>query len=404
MKLNKYSNRIGSIIRSMIPGIIVAAVVFGPSKMTITAKIGASYGYELLWIVPVALFFMAVFTDMGSRIGLQSEQSLLTLIRGKFGKLIAILIGVGIFMVTASFQAGNSIGVGISIGEPTHTESWIWILLFNLIGIFLLFFNSFYHILERLMLVLVGLMLISFVVTFFLAKPDWAAIGLGFTPSVPKASTGLIIAFFASCFSIVGAFYQSYLVQERKRVGGEKVKDASLTGIILLGVMSLVVMICGAAILHSSGVEVKSAMDMASVLEPLFGRYASFVFLAGLFAASFSSVVGNAAVGGTLLADALGYDRGLEGRASRVCIAVVMVVGATVAISYGGLPLELIVLAQSLTIFLVPFIGYAMFRIASDQQLLHESAIKGLRSYIAWLGLLILTLLAGYNFYHLFIK
>ncbi len=41
---------------SLGPGIITAAVVFGPSKMTITSKMGAVYSYSLLWIVVVAIF------------------------------------------------------------------------------------------------------------------------------------------------------------------------------------------------------------------------------------------------------------------------------------------------------------------------------------------------------------
>ncbi len=48
---------------SLGPGLIVAALVFGPSKMTITSKLGAEYGYALLWIVVVAIFFMVIFTS-----------------------------------------------------------------------------------------------------------------------------------------------------------------------------------------------------------------------------------------------------------------------------------------------------------------------------------------------------
>jgi Mn2+/Fe2+ NRAMP family transporter len=43
-------------IVSLGPGIITAAVVFGPSKITITSKMGAAYGYSLLWIVVIAIF------------------------------------------------------------------------------------------------------------------------------------------------------------------------------------------------------------------------------------------------------------------------------------------------------------------------------------------------------------
>src|SRR5690606_40100759 len=96
------------------PGIITAALVFGPSKMTITSKMGADYSYSLLWIVIVALFFMGVYTSMCSRIGVTQEKSLLTLIKEHFNNGVGIAIGVGISLVATSFQAGHSIGVGIA--------------------------------------------------------------------------------------------------------------------------------------------------------------------------------------------------------------------------------------------------------------------------------------------------
>src|SRR5690606_15087019 len=92
-----------------------------------------------------------------------------------------------------------------------------WIVLFNAIGIALLFFRNFYRVLERLMIAIVILMLLAFITTTFLAKPSVSGMVAGLAPTVPEGSLGLLIAFFASCFSIVGAFYQTYLIQARKK-------------------------------------------------------------------------------------------------------------------------------------------------------------------------------------------
>ena len=90
-------------LRSLGPGIIIAAVVFGPSKITITTMLGASYNYSLLWIVVVAIFFMTIFTYMSARIGIATQKSLLTTISDKWGAPAKIFVGLGIFLVTASF-------------------------------------------------------------------------------------------------------------------------------------------------------------------------------------------------------------------------------------------------------------------------------------------------------------
>lgn len=399
------ANRLIRILRGLGPGIITAALVFGPSKMTITSRLGAEYGYATLWAVVVAIFFMLIFTQMGARIGLSSQESLLAQIRNKWGKAAGIVIGFGVFLVTTSFQAGNSIGVGIAIAEATRTPIWIWVIIFNLLGMSLLFFGSFYKTLEKLMIALVGLMLFSFLTTLFLSKPSLNGITAGFIPSLPLGSTGLLIAFTASCFSIVGAFYQSYLEQERKRPGdtGQN-SNKSVTGILILGIISAVVIICGAAVLHPQGIKVNSASEMSKALEPLFGSYAAYLFLAGLFGASFSSLVGNATVGGSLLGDAFGFGNRLSSKAVKGFIALVMVSGAGIALIFGKLPLELIIFAQSVTVFLVPFIGFAMYSVANDPRIMGHRVNSPSVKIFGAMGLLLLTGLAIWNFNALFLN
>ncbi|MEQ7800749.1 Nramp family divalent metal transporter [Pedobacter sp. ASV1-7] len=391
---------------SLGPGIVTAAIVFGPSKITITSKMGAMYSYSLLWVVIIAIFFMIIFTSIGSRIGLATDESVLNTIRRQYGKWISGLMGIGVFLVTTSFQAGNSIGIGISLSEATGTSATPWIILFNVISIGLLFFRDFYKTLERLMIAIVALMLFAFLTTMFLVKPDVGGIITGFVPSFPLGSTGLVIAFSASCFSIVGAFYQTYLVQARKKVNPASVKDNGngFVGMIVLGVMSAVVMICAAAVLNKQGIQVNKASDMALALEPLFGHNASLLFLVGLFGASFSSLVGNATIGGALLSDGFGYGSQLDSKVVKGFIAMVMVIGSIIAIGYEKPPLELIIFAQSITIFLVPFIGVAMYMLSNNRNLMGEHVNTPFVRYAGAAGLLVLTLLALYNFNELFLK
>lgn len=388
------------------PGVITAALVFGPSKMTITSKMGADYGFSLLWVVVVAICFMTVFTNMAARIGIARDESLLTLIRNKFGKTISIVIGIGIFLVATCFQSGNATGVSISISEATGTNPQIWIIVFNVIGILLLFFKSFYALLEKLMLALIILMLFAFLSTAIMIETPIGDFLKGFVPSIPPGSVGLIIAFTASCFSIVGAFYQSYLVQSRRKLSGDQQTTqrrlmGSRIGIIILGIMSAAVMVCAANTLHLQGIKLRSAAEMGRALEPLLGTYASHLFFVGLFGASFSSLIGNAVLGGSLLGDTFGYGNNLNHPKIKLFISMVMIFGSVIALIFGNLPLELIVFAQSITIFLVPFIGIILFLIANDQEIMGDLRNKPLTKLWAILGLVLLIALAISNFYNL---
>lgn len=385
---------------------ITAALVFGPSKVTITSKMGADFGFALTWVIVVAIFFMAIFTAMAARIGMATDVSFLTLVRQKWGRPAAIASGAGVFLVCASFQAGNSIGIGISIAELFDSSPEPWILAFNLFGIVLLFFRSFYKTLERIMIALILVMLGAFLVTLFLTNPSFGQIAGGLVPSMPQGSMGLVIAFMASCFSVVGACYQAYLMQARRKLypKGRQTGSDSLPGILILGIMSAIVMICAASVLHPQGLKITSGSDMAKVLEPLFGNNASAFFLIGLFGAAFSSLIGNASLGGTLMADALGFGNDFSAKQVRSLIALVMVLGATVAIAFGSLPIQLMIFAQSITIFVVPFIGIALYLIANDEKIMKQHTNNATARVLGALGLLILVGLAISNFKTLFLK
>lgn len=383
-------------LRSLGPGLIIAALVFGPGSLTIASKLGAGFGYAPLWIAPAAILFMIAFTLMAGKIGIATDRTLIQLIHDKYGPWPARLIGIGVFLITASFQAGNSVGVGIAFGALFETPPTIWIALFTAMGAALLFFRSFYTVLEKVMIALVGLMLVAFFSTLIASRPDMGDLIRGFVPTLPTGSGLLALALAASSFSIVGAFYQAYLVQAKGLKQGDYASSRreSLTGILLLGLITLTVMGSAAAVLHPRGLSIQSAGDMAKVLEPLLGPATTTLFMLGLFGASFSSLVGNATIGGSILAETFGWGSQLQALPVRLTIVLVMIVGATVAIIFSGLPLELIVFAQGVTILVAPLIGAALLALANDRHLLRERVNRWWLNGIGGIGILLLLGLA----------
>jgi len=390
--------------KSLGPGLITAALVFGPGSLTITSKLGAVYGFHLLWVIILAALLMLTFTGMGARIGLASEHSLISLFRNKWGRVAALLAGISVFFVTAAFQAGNTVGAGLALSESLGQTNSLWIVIISLMAISLLFFKSFYKILEKVMMLMVGIMLISFLFTLILAPPAWDEVLSGLNPSIPQGSFILVIALVASSFSIAGAFYQSYLVQE-KGWKKEESKDAlreSYTGIVILGLISSMIMISAATILYPKGVTVTSAGDIGMALEPVYGKFSFMVFMVGLFGASFSSLLGNASIGGTLLSDSLSLGRNLNSTPVKLLISLIIIIGASIALIFGRLPLELIVFAQGITIFAVPFIGLGLFLIGNDTTIMGALKNNAFTKVVGIVGLLVLFTLAFSNAYSLF--
>ena len=388
------------------PGIITAALVFGPGSLTITSKLGSQYAYNHLWVIFVAICFMVLFTETGARVGLATGSSLLSIIREKWGNVTSALLGIGIFAITASFQAGNTIGASVAFAELFGTAVAPWVIAFTLVAISLLFFKAFYKVLEKLMIALVGVMLLSFLITLLLARPNLVALASGLVPGLPTGSEGLTIALIASSFSVVGAFYQGYLVKEKgwKKEEAREAKRESITGVMILGMISLFILINAATILYPQGIQVNSATDMGLALEPLYGSTATVIFMLGLFGASFSSLIGNATIGGSLLSDAFSLGSQLKSSRVRGMIMLVMLIGAAIALAFGRLPLELIVFAQAITVIIAPLVGVALLVLANDASRMGSLRNTKWKNIGGVAGLLLLLFLSACQIYLQFIR
>ena len=337
----KWLTRIG-------PAFVIAAVVLGPGSVTTMTKMGAAHGYAMLWLPVVAGCLMAGFVTLFMRFGIQSNKSYLQHCADTWGRPFAALCGFSMFYIASAFQFGNNIGVTTAMSsllappaEPgaraaSPIPAWIWPLVFNALAVTFLFaFRRIYTILEKMMTALVAVMLLAFFVNCLFARPSILGIARGLVPSFPKDLSWVVTAgLVATTFSIVGAIFQTYLVRARGWRENDYSKGVvdSVSGIGMLTLISMIVMITSAAVLHPRGVMVKTAADMAVQLESVFGAVAKVIFCIGFAAAALSSFLVNAMIGGTLLSDGLGLSDDVNSMPVRVCSAASLLIGMVVAI------------------------------------------------------------------------
>ena len=349
------------------PAFVTAALVFGPGSITTASSIGAQHAYQLVWVPVLATVLMLCFVDLSVRIGLTTDRGPVATVSRHFSRLVGVLVGVGAFLVTASFQAGNSVGTGAAADVLFGGNVALFAALFTALAIGFLWLPSFYRALETLMVAIVGLMLVIFVVTAVVSRPDLGAMTAGLVPRLPEGSAAVVVGLAATTFSVVGALYQIQLVRE-KGWTAENYREArrdAISGTLVLGVLSLVIMLAAAAVLHPDGVAVTSPATMATILQPTIGGWAAALFAVGLWAAAFSSLIGNSTIGGHMIAGALDVESGgLASARVKACITAVMIIGGVVAVLFGGIPLQLIVTAQAVTIFAVPLIGIVLVALA----------------------------------------
>lgn len=403
------------------PGLITACVVIGPGSILTSSKTGAANGYAMAWVVVVAIAFMMVYTTLAARLGVVTGESAGNLVARRAGRWLAVLIGAGVFFISAAFQFGNNLGVAsafeVFVGKERTLLLIGIVVLFNGVSIAFLFaFRSLYKAVERLMATFVGIMLTVFAVNLFFAEPDPGDLAAGFVPFLSAGHTEAdgnpmfdisVLGLIGTTFVITAAYFQSYLVRQ-KGWGHAEMRDGLLdarVGTTIMALVTLMIMSTAAAEFHDflngrPARDLAGVADVAQQLKPSIGRHAQVLFCLGLFSAAYSSFLVNSMIGGYILSDGLGLGDGANEMAPKLFTTAVLVTGMGVAlyvVSLGAKPVPAIVAAQAVTVVAAPLMAGALLWLTNSPDVMGEDRNGPLMNVLAGLGFLILLAMAWYT-------
>jgi manganese transport protein len=400
--------------RSLGPALITACVVFGPGSLLISSNVGARYGYGLLWMLILTGILMGTYMTTAARIGVVGGVTPCTLVARNLGRRAAAVVGINLCLICTTFQFSNNLAV-VAAAEalvPKVPPIVILVALNGLIITFLFTAKHIYQLLEKMMKVMVGIILLSFVINLILAAPSLIAILKGLIPGVPEGlSFGLphkvegkiedpmllIASLLGTTFSIAAAFYQGNLVRER----GWTIKDYSrgisdsITGVAVITFVSAIIMITTATVIP--GKQAENIGVLAQALQPLLGATAYIIFCVGLFAVAMNPFLINAIIGGSILADGLGKPARLSDRSSRIFTVVVLLVGmfvAILALRTGQKPVNLIIFGSALTVIGNPLMAATILWLANHKAIMGRHRNNLIQNILGGVGFLVVVFMA----------
>ena len=400
--------------RSIGPALITACVVFGPGSLLISSNVGARHGFELLWLLLLTGVLMGTYMTTAARIGVVGGATPCALVAHRLGRPAAAIIGINLCLVCTTFQFANNLAVVAAAGALIPKVPPIIVLsaLNGLIIIFLFTASQVYRLLERVMKVMVGIILVSFVINVILAAPSLMAILKGLIPGIPEGivlglprEVGgkiedpllLIASLLGTTFSVAAAFYQGNLVREK----GWTIKEYrngigdSIAGVAVLTGVSAVIMITAATVIPSR--EAQDIGVLAQSLQPLLRTTAYTIFCVGLFAVAMNPFLINAMIGGSILADGLGKPAKLSDRWSRIFTVVVLLIGmlvAVLALRTGQRPVNLIIFGQALTVIGNPLMAATILWLANRKDIMGERRNTLLLNILGGVGFLVVLFTA----------
>jgi len=387
------------------PGTLVAAAFIGPGTVTLCTLAGVNFGFHLLWAMVLSIVATIVLQEMASRLGIISQKGLSEVIRSEIkhpiiNKLILLLILSAIVVGNASYEAGNISG-GI-LGLETITGEFRIVLgnyslniLSFVVGIiaFTLLYIGSYKFLERVLVMLVLIMSLSFLITAFLTKPDIFNILKGaLIPSFPEGSLLTILGLVGTTVVPYNLFLHASLVKEKWNNPKDlkEVRKDTIVSIALGGLVSMAIIISASSI--GLG-EISSAADLAKSLAPLYGDFASYFLGIGLFAAGITSAITAPLAAAYVARGCFGWKSDLKSKQFRAVWFLILLLGVVFS-SLGLKPIEIIKFAQVANGVLLPVVAGILLWMVNKKVVLGNYVNSKFQNILGFI-ILIITIFLG---------
>jgi Mn2+/Fe2+ NRAMP family transporter len=411
LKNKSFLRRFIVLVLSFGPGIFAIGYTIGTGSVTSMIVAGSTYGMQLLWVLLLSCIFSGVLMFTYGNYALVSGETALYGFKKhiKGGKLIAILIIIGI-----SFGQWNSLmGIlGISSNlifdlfsiyfpqiQGYKYESVLIIAIVVIVIMYSLLLVGKYTFFEKILVIFVTIMGLSFIVSLFLVFPLPIEVVKGLVPSIPDVAGGrMMVAAFVGTTMAAATFLSRPLFVKGKGWTIENLKQQkkdSVIAAVLIFVISGSVMAVACGALFHQGKPVTYVLDMVNTLEPIAGKFALTLFFFGTLSAGLSSIFPCLLIAPLLIADYQSGKLDTNSRQFRIITAVASMVALIVPV-FGANPIQMQILSQVFNVFVLPIVVLGIILLVSNKKLM-ENYKTGVWINIGLYSALLFSLLISYN-------
>jgi manganese transport protein len=335
---------------------------------------GATFGYQLMWVLPIGVVGIIVFSEMCGRVAAVSKKAVFDAVRERVGfkaGLFALIASEVVNLMTLAAELG---GVAISLQLLSGLPYRVLIVL-SVIGFAVVIWVTAFEWIERIF-GYGGLFMLVFAVAAVKLGPDWGKVGNGFIPHIAQNSS-VLYAYFV--VGLLGAamtpyevyFYSSGGVEEEwtpKDIGLNRAN--AIVGYGLGGTLSVALMIVGATVFLAHGISPEHLGTIALGPQVQFGEIGLLLALVGILFAVGGASIDTVFSGAYNLAQFCGWEWGryrTSAGAPRFTLTwvVLLVLGALIVMT-GVDPVVLTEYAVVFSVVALPLTYIPILLVAND--------------------------------------
>jgi Mn2+/Fe2+ NRAMP family transporter len=376
------------------PGIFAIGYTIGTGSVTSMIVAGSTYGMQLLWVLLLSCVFSGILMYAYGNFALVTGETALFAFKKhlKYGKLIAILIIVGISLGQWNSLMGilgissNIIYEIIVIYFPNLSGSRYEVVLIVALVVIAIMYSLLlvgkYTFFEKILVIFVTIMGLSFIISLFMVYPLPVEVAQGLIPSIPQVEGGkMMVAAFVGTTMAAATFLSRPLFVKGKGWNmsnrSQQKKDAIIAAILVFVISASVMAVACGALFHQ-GKPVTEVLDMVNTLEPVAGKFALTLFFFGTLSAGLSSIFPCLLIAPILLADYQSGELDTTSKQFKIVTGIASCFALIVPI-FGANPIQMQILSQVFNVFVLPLVILGIILLVNNKSLM--------KAYKAGLGL-----------------
>ena len=360
------------------PAFIASIAYMDPGNFATNVQGGATFGYQLLWVVVFANLTAMLFQALSAKLGIVTGKNLPEVCRDRFPRSVSIsmwaISEIAAMATDLAEFLGATIGLSLLFGLPLFVGALITGV--ATYGILIMQSKGFRQI-ESLITGFVGVIVLCYVVETILARPDWHLIAyhavvpwLGGPQSIMLAVGIIGATVMPHAIYLHSSLTQDRIVPRSRSEAGVIVRFSNVDVLIALGiagVVNMAMMYMSAAVFHFGGhPEVASIQSAYKTLTPLLGTAAAGIFLLSLMASGISSSVVGTMAGQVIMQGFVGFTIPLWVR------RVVTMVPTLIVIGLGVNTTAALVISQVVLSLVLPLPVIVLLVFTGDRRIMGE--------------------------------
>jgi NRAMP (natural resistance-associated macrophage protein)-like metal ion transporter len=403
----KSESRVYRFFANLGPGLITGAADDDPSGISTYSVAGAGLGYSILWTALFTFPLMAAVQLMCARLGLVTGRGLGGVIRKRYPPWVLWLACL-LLIVANVFNIGADLGgMGDAMHMVTGIPAYWWTPFFTILITALLIWSSYQWIVR--VFKWLTLVLFAYIITAFLAHPDWGAVLRStFIPHLQWTGgyMSVLVGILGTTISPYLFFWQASQEVETETPGPATDEELSIaatdvdTGMFYSNLVMYFIILTTAATLHAHGItNIETAQQAAEALGPLAGKGAYLLFTLALVGTGILAVpvlAGSCAyaIGEAAIWNAVSLNERPR-RAPRFygVIAIAMLVG--LALDFAGLnAVKMLFWSAVLNGVLAPPLVVLVVMLSSDRGVMGERINSATANAMGWICAAVMAIAA----------